>query len=270
MNSKSGERVLKELGAMLRREEEDEFEQRALWALCAGELSSAEREELEQSALADPELARALDAYRPLEAGAVQQVEALFLARASTSESAKLPRQASRKRVSARTSRRLWPYGVVAASAAAIAVYLTLPSHGTLDIPEYVLSAHSAKTQRSSAAEATSPQGLVVSSETPVHVFLRPAHAVSHAVTARVCLYEGSKCNDWPAQLEVDSAGSVHISLEPLHASVRAGAELWIVVGAPERLGGNMAELALAHRPSRGVQGWRIPLHNLAPQQSAP
>jgi hypothetical protein len=170
-------------------------------ALAAGELSDAELAELEAQARDDPEVARALEAYRPLDSGARARIVERLERQLARPEAAREPR--------APFWRRFWVWAPACAVAAAAAIVLLLWPAGLPDLPRYSLAVRGGvQAVRGDPAPEDLPR---FEAGSTLEITLRPQRAVEGPVEARVFVEEGDGVRRLGVTVEKSATGAVRL-----------------------------------------------------------
>lgn len=256
------DKLLLELGRVARERQQAEARDERWESLTEGTLSEADRKELERLAQEDPTAGEAYEAFKPLDAAARERIAA----RLERELSAESPKEAPKETMPPaqvvplaprRRPRMIVP--VVAAMAAAAAVFLLVSPRGGRPLPGYTLSLSSEQEVRSGAAEAEVPR---LGPGSLIDLILRPEQAVTEPVEVRAFLLRPGEAQAWTPPMERSAEGAVRIH-GPVESLLSISPGEWtlaIAVGRPGTLPTDPGELRPLVEEGRAptAGSWRL------------
>jgi hypothetical protein len=249
----SDDELLKELARVARERKQAEPLDERWDGLAAGTLSAEERAELERLAGESPDAKAAHEAFRPLDAAARERIAARVeqeLAAAAPPRGAKvLPFR-----------RRAWQVatGAAVAAAAAVAVFVLVPSNQGPPVPGYSLSLAGIQELRSEGTEAEVAR---LEPGSQLVLLLRPEETVGGPVEVRAFLFQGGEGRAWSPPMERSEDGAVRIRgrVEELLQVPPGEWTLAVAVGRPGAVPTEPGDVAPFVRGSGpGPTKWRL------------
>jgi hypothetical protein len=218
--------------ARLRDHERAARSEDALWErVAAGAASPEEIAELERRAADEPEVARMLEATRPLGDDAASRI-ASYVAPSGRADTRVVALDARRARPLAR---RIATYAGPLALAAALMVYVTASGRdGGALLPEYAVTATGEATMRG-PAEPTARLRIGREAASTFEIGLRPATEVAEPLVAYAFALGDGEPSPLDAQVEVAASGAVRV-----RGAARAldqAREVRVVIGPPAVIG---------------------------------
>ncbi|HSP78024.1 MAG TPA: hypothetical protein VLQ93_05820, partial [Myxococcaceae bacterium] len=199
------DKLLEELGRVARERQHAERLDPRWESLAEGELSDAEREELERLAREEPAAAEAYEAFRPLEAEIRERIVAR-VEQELASATAGSPSAQVVPLVRPRRTRVLLP--MLSALAAAVALFVVASPGDVPPVPAYALSLSGEQTVRS---EVPGPEVARLGPGSRLELILRPEREVEGAVEVRAFLLRPGEARRWTPPMEHSPEGAVRI-----------------------------------------------------------
>jgi hypothetical protein len=229
--------------------------------LARGELGASRLRELEIQSETDPELKKALEAFRPLDARLVDHIGERVSSLGAPARSSSPASSRVRARPARARARLIWGGAPVLAAAAALLLWFSAPA--VVPLGEYRVEVAGALAESRGdvpAGEAPHEAGqgeapsLRVLPGARLDVVVRPAVADSAVVDAHVFLERAGERRSVAATIARSESGAVRLSLQLPASDVGAdqGGELVVIVSRPGRALPTVAEA----RKERGL-GWQ-------------
>ncbi len=238
------DRLMRSLGQVAREKDDHDTDDDRWLALCNGELSADEEEDLRAEARTSESARRALEAFEPLGPDFQSRIVSRLQDQIQTEVRASEPTDARDTRsqtdetepaVSTAATWWRWPTAATMVAAAAVLLILIWPSADLSPLPIY----HPALTGGLASSRATEPTATprwVVGS--PFELVLRPETEVKDQLAVRAFRGHGSSLEPWNISPEISETGSVRIA-GTLGNEVQLSAGhniLSIMIGRPGKL----------------------------------
>lgn len=243
---------LKALGAYTR-------EADALWAdprwerLATGTISPEERAELERMAAADPEAARAMAMFQPIEEAELARTVAAVTSPPASASAVARPQAPARGAGGGRRPFVRWALAGALAAAAVVLVAVLRAPPGGRPLPTYELALEGVKQVRGSTLSAGAP---LFTPDARFELVVRPGWQAPGAVACAGFLWAQGRLLAWEPVFEVSSQGACRLSgrARDLLPSWTGEAELVIWVGRPEALRRARPEASADPRLAQGPE----------------